>query len=83
MIFAQIDLVLNEKTYSDVMEALPKIADDPHRGGFISLMIHEQYFHPDYRRHLPDFEARVLDACKYLADRGYVGTHISELTRQI
>jgi hypothetical protein len=83
MIFAQIDLVLNEKTYSDVMEALPRIADDPHRGGFISLMIHEQYFHPDYRRHLPDFEARVLDACKYLADRGYVGIHISKLTRQI
>ena len=83
IIFAQIDLVLNERTYSDVMEALPRIADDPHRGGFISLMIHEQYFHPDYRRHLPDFEARVLDACKYLADRGYVGVHISELTRQI
>ncbi len=81
MIFAQIDLVLNEKTYADVMEALPKIADDPQRGGFISLMIHEQYFHPDYRRHLPDFEARVLDACKYLADRGYVGEHISSITK--
>ena len=81
MIFAQIDLVLNEKTYADVMEALPKIADDPHRGGFISLMIHEQYFHPDYRRHLPDFEARVLDACAFLANRGYTGAHISELTR--
>ncbi len=83
MIFAQIDLVLNEKTYDDVMEALQKIADDPQRGGFISLMIHEQYFHPDYRRYLPDFEARVLDACAFLAERGYVGTHISELTRKI
>ena len=83
MIFAQIDLVLNERRYEDVMESLPKIADDPHRGGFISLMIHEQYFHSDYRRHLTDFEARVLDACKYLADRGYVGIHISKLTRQI
>ena len=83
IIFAQIDLVLNEKTYDDVMSALPKIADDPHRGGFISLMIHEQYFHPDYRRHLPDFESRVLDACKYLADRGYAGSHISELTRKV
>ena len=81
MIFAQIDLVLNEKTYADVMEALPRIADDPQRGGFISLMIHEQYFHPDYRRHLPDFEDRVLHACKYLADRGYVGAHISDITK--
>ena len=81
IIFAQIDLVLNEKTYDDVMEALPLIVNDPCRGGFISLMIHEQYFHPDYRRHLPDFEARVLDACEFLADRGYVGAHISEITK--
>ena len=82
MIFGQIDLVLNEKNYDDVMQALPSIVDNPRRGGFISLMIHEQYFHPDYRRHLPDFEARVLDACEYLHNCGYVGTHISELTRE-
>ena len=80
MIFAQIDLVLNEKTYADVMETLPQIVNNPHRGGFISLMIHEQYFHPDYRRHLADFEARVLDACAFLAERGYVGTHISKVS---
>ena len=81
MIFAQIDLVLNEKTYADVMEALPAIVENPQRGGFISLMIHEQYFHPDYRRHLPDFESRVLDACRYVASRGYTGTHISDITK--
>ena len=66
-----------------IIAALPKIADDPQRGGFVSLMIHEQYFHPDYRRHLPDFESRVLDACAFLASRGYVGTHISELIRKV
>ncbi len=80
MIFAQIDLVLNEKSYDSVMKELPRVADDPRRGGFISLMIHEQYFYSDYRRHLPDFEARVLDACAYLASRGYKGVHISEIT---
>lgn len=82
MIFGQIDLVLNEKTYDHVVNELPRIADDPRRGGFVSLMIHEQYFHSDYRRHLPDFEARVLDSCEYLHNRGYVGTHISELTHK-
>ena len=80
MIFAQIDLVLNEKRYEDVMAALPAIADDPQRGGFISLMIHEQYFHSDYYRHLPDFSARVLDACEYLYSRGYRGEHIGSIT---
>jgi hypothetical protein len=79
MIFAQIDLVLNEKTYDDVVKTLPNIVNNPCRGGFISLMIHEQYFHPDYRRYLPDFEARVLDSCAFLAERRYVGEHIKEV----
>ena len=42
----------------------------------------EQYFYPDYINHRPDFEARVLDTCKYLAENGYVGAHISEVTAE-
>ena len=79
MNFVQIDLVLNEKTYEHNMDALGELIKDPKRGGFISLMIHEQYFHSDYKRHLPDFEKRVLDACAMLKKNGYTGTHLKEL----
>ena len=41
-------------------------------------MIHEQYFHKDYKGYLPDFESRVLDVCKYLYDNGYKGCHIAD-----
>ena len=81
MNFVQIDLVLNEKTYEHNMDALGELIKDPVRGGFISLMIHEQYFHSDYKRHLPDFEKRVLDACAMLKENGYVGTHLKELVK--
>ena len=81
MNFVQIDLVLNEKTYEHNMDALGNIINDPLRGGFVSLMIHEQYFHSDYRRHLPDFEARVLDACKMMKENGYVGIHLKDLVQ--
>lgn len=80
MLFGRIDLVLNLNTYDWVMDTLHAVAADPHRSGFISLMIHEQYFYADYCHHLPDFEARVLDACKYVHDLGYVGSHISTAT---
>jgi hypothetical protein len=43
-------------------------------------MIHEQYFYQDYVNYLPDFEARVLESCRILADKGYTGGHISEAT---
>ena len=79
MSFAQIDLVLNEKTYEHNISALGEIINDPLRGGFVSLMIHEQYFHSDYRRYLPDFEKRVLDACKMLKENGYLGTHLKDM----
>ena len=45
-------------------------------------MIHEQYFYKDYKWYLPDFENRVLRSCKILADRGYTGAHVSEVTAQ-
>jgi len=82
MIFGRIDLVLNKKTYDWVMNELRAVADHPHRSGFVSVMIHEQYFYDDYRGYLPDFEARVLDACRFLSERGYRGAHITEVTAE-
>ena len=48
----------------------------------MSLMIHEQYFYPGYVRYIPEFEEIVLQSCRILADRGYTGAHISEVTAQ-
>ena len=82
IIFGRIDLVLNLKTYDWVMENMESIVNDPHRSGFVSIMIHEQYFYPDYRAHRPDFEKRVLDSCRFLYERGYIGAHIDSVTRE-
>ena len=82
MLFGRIDLVLNVKTYDYIMSEMKKIVEHPHRGGFVSIMIHEQYFHEDYCAYRPDFEARVLDPCKYLYEHGYVGCHICDMTKE-
>jgi len=82
MFFGRIDLVLNLNTYEWVAKNIRKVVAHPHKNGFVSVMIHEQYFYSDYKRYLPDFEARVLDTCKYLAENDYVGAHISEVTAE-
>jgi hypothetical protein len=64
------------------MEDVKAAAADPHRGGFVSVMIHEQYFYSDYAGYLPDFEARILEPCRYLFEQGYQGAHITEVTRE-
>ena len=78
MMFARIDLVTNLGTYDWVMSQIREIVAHPTRGGFVSTMIHEQYYHADYSGYLPDFEKRVLDVCKYLYDNGYKGCHIAD-----
>lgn len=82
MIFGRIDKVLNLGTLEQVKTDVRAAIEHPHRGGFVSVMIHEQYFYPDYRYHLPDFEERVLCACRDLYEHGYVGAHISEVTAE-
>ena len=82
MMFARIDIVLNLNDYNWVMEEMERIYNHPGRSGFVSMMIHEQYYHADYSGYLPDFEKRVLDACKFLCDRGYKGTHVADMVNE-
>ncbi len=82
MLFGRIDLVLNLKTLDWVKENLRAVVADPHRSGFVSIMIHEQYFYPDYCTYLPDFAERVLSSCQYLQQQGYCGAHISTVTKE-
>ena len=79
MIFGRIDFVLNCIGHEENMKAVKEIIASPTRGGFVSLMIHEQYFHKDYIKYLPDFETRVLEPCALLAENGYEGRHIAEV----
>ena len=79
LLYGRIDRVLNIGSAEAVATDLHRIADDPQRNGFISIMIHEQYFYPDYRNYLPDFEARVLESARFLAARGYTGCFMKEM----
>ncbi len=81
ILFGRIDLVVNLNTHKENLQILREIMASPTRGGFVSIMIHEQYFHKDYVCHLPDFEARVVEACELIAKNGYVGRHITEAAK--
>ena len=80
ILHARIDLVLNTIKYTELEESLYEIYNDPHRSGFIELMIHEQYFYPGYKRYIPEFERLVLDSAKWVKEKGYSGTFIEALT---
>ena len=82
MIFGRIDCILNNGTEEETLRKVATAAEDPHRGGFVSIMIHEQYFYEDYVGYLPDFRSRVLKSCELLFQRGYSGAQVDEVLRE-
>ena len=71
MIYGRISNVMNEGDREDIIKVLDSQKTDPHTGGFVELMIHEQYFYTEYEKHLPDYEQRVMTGVKWAADNGY------------
>ena len=76
----KIDAVLNTGSRESIRKALDRaLAQSPTRGFFEALM-HEQYFYPDYRRYLPDFEARLREALDWAKEQDLSPAFLSELT---
>ena len=82
MMFGRIDRVLNVGKTEDVLSDVKAVTEHPHRGGFVSIMIHEQYFYSDYSHYLADFEDRVLESCKILFERGYEGAYVADMLKE-
>ena len=83
MTFGRVDRVTNAGSFDAVMEDVHAIMEQPHRGGFVGLLIHEQYYYTDYVHYLPDFEARVLEPAKLLSEHGYRGSFVGEAVVEI
>lgn len=79
ILFGRIDRVLNyPQDPAENIAALEEVAKNPHRAGFISIMIHEEYFYPDYGNSRPRFEELVLEACRWCHEHGYRGALLSD-----
>lgn len=79
IVYSKTDLVLNRYKQEEIVPELERICADPHRAGFVELLIHEQYFYEDYSAYIPEYEEIILTASKYLTERGYSGALMSEV----
>lgn len=68
MMHGFLDCVLNLYSPEGIPERLDHSAKcHPYRSNF-EILIHEQYFYPDYPRYMPDFEKRVLSGVKWCTE---------------
>lgn len=75
VVYAPIDMVING---FDTQRAIATLAPMTVRQR-LWIMIHEQYFYPDYQWYQPEFEQKLDAVFSLLTDKGYVSHFYEEL----
>jgi hypothetical protein len=78
LLFVRHDMVINLFHLADIVPRLEQVAADPHQAEIMELMIHEQYFYPDYVAYEPDYRQRVERAIEWVSRHGYKPVFYSE-----
>lgn len=73
--YAGIDVVLNSFEPDVIIEKLTPLTDRE----LIKVMIHEQYFHPNYKAYQPNFEEKLKRTFAFLCEKGYTSRFFEEL----
>lgn len=73
--FTGIDIVLNCFSKEEILEQLGKLMGRD----CIKVMIHEQYFYPDYKAYQPEFEEKLRSTFSFLKEHGYESGFLEEL----
>ena len=60
-------LVLNAHERDENLALLAPLSDRE----FVKVMIHEQYFYPDYERYQSDFEQKLSAVFSFLSEKGF------------
>ncbi len=70
-VFIHHDMVINLFPLAEIEPRLEQVAANPHQAEVMELMIHEQYFYPDYAAYEPDYRQRVERAIDWVSRHGY------------
>ena len=82
MIFFPCDVVLNCGRLEDIPSGLDAFeARYPNRP-FMDILIHEQYFYPDYCGYLPDYADRLEAGVQWCLEHGYRPGFVEEILRE-
>jgi hypothetical protein len=70
IIFARIAIVINNVKLEQIVPYLNNVKKT-FNPRYLDLMIHEQYYYPDYVAYQPDWKEKVMTAVKWAVDNGY------------
>lgn len=78
VLFVPCDIVLNSFAPAEIPVELDRVAARWPGRGFCDILIHEQYFYPDYVRYLSDYRERVIAGVRWCIAHGFEPGFISD-----
>lgn len=81
MVFFPCEIVLNSHAPDEIERVLDRRAAENPGRNFIDILIHEQYFYPDYVNYLPDYRARVERGIQWCQRHGYSPGFVDDIFR--
>ena len=78
IIFVRSSIIIDCCKVKEIEPFLDTLKKDPHKSGYIDLLIHEQYFYPFYEAYQPDYRQKVLTSVRWAVDNGYQSAFLSE-----
>jgi hypothetical protein len=78
IIFTRCAIVINCHKLKGIRGFLDEILKDPHKSGYMDLLIHEQYFYPNYIAYQSDYREKVLTSVRWAVEKGYKPAFLSE-----
>ena len=79
IIFVKDDLILNLTEKEDVIPLLEQLKANPHTGGYIQLLNHEQYYYEDYMKYQSDYEEKMRMSAQWMKDNGYTPARLEDI----
>lgn len=73
--YATIDIVLNKYDVDSILSQLSGLTERE----LVKVMIHEQYFYPDYRRYQENFEEKLRATFSFLTENGNKSAFFEEV----
>ena len=73
--FYSLDVVMNLYPQEELLRRLRELLHREH----LRVMIHEQYFYPDYRQYQPDFEEKLDRAFALLKENGFESCFVEDV----
>ena len=73
------NICLNRTPFEQILPHLEAQKESSHTTGFLYMMIHEQYYHPDYAAYIPTYCEGIEAAVRWAVENGYTSALLEDV----